>query len=306
MSGKPHVAVLMGGLSTEREVSLNSGAACAKALRNAGYTVTEVDVGRDVALRLAEVKPDVAFNALHGRFGEDGCVQGVLELMQIPYTHSGVRASAVAMDKPAAKVVFAAAGIPVVDGVVSTAGEAAERHLMKPPYVVKPTNEGSSVGVHIVRPGDNHYPRGLTEYWVATKPVLLERFVPGRELTVAVMGDRALAVTEILPSTEFYDYEAKYAAGGSRHVVPAPLPEAVTEKAKALAVATHKALGCRGVSRTDFRYDDTEGKGGLFVLELNSQPGMTATSLVPEQAAHLGMSFEELVTWMVEDASCDR
>ena len=304
MSAALHVAVLKGGLSTEREVSLNSGAACAQALRNAGFRVTEIDVGADVALRLAEVKPDVVFNALHGRFGEDGCVQGVLELMRIPYTHSGVRASAVAMDKPATKVVLAACGLPLAEGVATTAGEAAAGHLMAPPYVVKPTNEGSSVGVHIVRPGDNHYPQGLTEGWAADKPVLVERFIPGRELTVGVMHDRALAVTEILPTTEFYDYEAKYAAGGSRHVVPAQLPEGVTEKAKALAVAAHQALGCRGVSRTDFRFDDASGE--LIVLEVNTQPGMTGTSLVPEQAAYRGMSFEDLVTWMVEDASCDR
>lgn len=299
-----HVAVLKGGMSTEREVSLASGAACAKALRNAGFSVTEIDVGPDVAERLSEVKPDVAFNALHGRFGEDGCVQGVLELMRIPYTHSGVRASAVAMDKPAAKVVFAAVGLPLAEGVATTAGEAAAEHKMAPPYVVKPTNEGSSVGVHIVRAGDNHYPKGLTEFWPAEKAVLIERFIPGRELTVGVMHDRALAVTEILPATEFYDYEAKYSAGGSRHVVPAQIPEAVTEKAKALAVAAHRALGCRGVSRTDFRFDDESGE--LIVLEINTQPGMTGTSLVPEQAAFCGMSFEELVTWMVEDASCDR
>ncbi|PWR24729.1 D-alanine--D-alanine ligase [Zavarzinia aquatilis] len=304
MSAALHVAVLKGGLSTEREVSLNSGAACAQALRNAGFRVTEIDVGADLALRLSEVKPDVVFNALHGRFGEDGCVQGVLELMRIPYTHSGVRASAVAMDKPATKVVLAACGLPLAEGVATTAGEAAAGHLMAPPYVVKPTNEGSSVGVHIVRPGDNRYPQGLTEGWTADKPVLVERFIPGRELTVGVMHDRALAVTEILPATDFYDYEAKYAAGGSRHVVPAQLPEGVTEKAMALAVAAHRALGCRGVSRIDFRFDDASGE--LIVLEVNTQPGMTGTSLVPEQAAHCGMSFEALVTWMVEDASCDR
>ncbi|MCF4167067.1 D-alanine--D-alanine ligase [Zavarzinia compransoris] len=306
MSAARHVAVLLGGLSTEREVSLNSGAACAKALRNAGFAVTEVDAGADVAQRLAEIGPDVVFNALHGRYGEDGCVQGVLELMRIPYTHSGVRASAVAMDKPAAKLVFAAAGLPLAAGIATTAGEAAERHMMAPPYVVKPTNEGSSVGVHIVRPNDNRYPMGLTETWGPEKPVLIETFVPGRELTVAVMGDRALAVTEILPATEFYDYEAKYAAGGSRHVVPAEIPADVAERAKDLAVRAHGALGCRGVSRTDFRYDDAAGGAGLIVLEVNTQPGMTATSLVPEQAAHVGMSFEDLVTWMVEDASCDR
>lgn len=306
MSAARHIAVLKGGLSTEREVSLNSGAACAKALRNAGFTVTEIDAGADVALRLAEIGPDVVFNALHGRYGEDGCVQGVLELMRIPYTHSGVRASAVAMDKPAAKLVFAAAGLPLAKGVATTAGEAAKSHAMAPPYVVKPTNEGSSVGVHIVRPNDNRYPIGLTESWSAEKPVLIESFVPGRELTVAVMGDRALAVTEILPATEFYDYEAKYAAGGSRHVVPAEIPADIAAEAMDLAVRAHDALGCRGVSRTDFRYDDAEGGMGLIVLEVNTQPGMTATSLVPEQAAHIGMSFEELVTWMVEDASCDR
>lgn len=307
MTAPRHVAVLKGGLSAEREVSLNSGAACARALTNAGYRVTEIDAGHDVAQRLVEVKPDVVFNALHGRFGEDGCVQGVLELLAIPYTHSGVRASATAMDKPSAKAIFAAVGIPVVEGVVATVGEAAESHLLKPPYVVKPTNEGSSVGVHIVRPGDNRYPKGLTEGWHFGKQVLIERFVPGRELTVAVMGDRALAVTEILPMTEFYDYEAKYAQGGSRHVIPAQIPDDVAERARVLAVKAHQALGCRGVSRTDFRYDDTPGgTGELIVLEVNTQPGMTSTSLVPEQAAHVGMSFEALVTWMVEDASCER
>jgi D-alanine-D-alanine ligase len=307
MTAPRHVAVLKGGLSAEREVSLDSGAACARALVKAGFKVTEIDAGHDVALRLAEVKPDVVFNALHGRFGEDGCVQGVLELMEIPYTHSGVLASAMAMDKPHAKTVLAAAGIPLVEGVVATVGEAAESHLLKPPYVVKPTNEGSSVGVHIVRPGDNRYPKGLTEGWHYGKQVLIERFVPGRELTVAVMGDKALAVTEILPMTEFYDYEAKYAEGGSRHVIPAQIPAAVTARAKELAVKAHQALGCRGVSRTDFRYDDTpEGTGELIVLEVNTQPGMTSTSLVPEQAAHVGLSFEALVTWMVEDASCER
>lgn len=301
-----HVCVLKGGISAEREVSLVSGAACAAALGRAGFQVSEIDAGRDLAARLTETAPEVVFNALHGRFGEDGCVQGLLELMGLPYTHSGVCASALAMDKPQAKIVFAAAGLPVAEGVVATVGEAARAHLMAPPYVVKPTHEGSSVGVHIVRPGDNRYPDALTEGWHFGGRVLVERYVPGRELTVAVMGERALAVTEIVPHTDFYDYEAKYAVGGSRHVLPAVLPAAVADRAMAIAVEAHRVLGCRGVSRTDFRWDDRLGPDGLVVLEVNTQPGMTPTSLVPEQAAHVGLSFEALVTWIVEDASCDR
>ncbi len=300
------VCVLKGGLSAEREVSLVSGGACAAALHRVGYQVSELDVDRDLPARLAAQAPDVVFNALHGRYGEDGCVQGLLEVMGLPYTHSGVCASALAMDKPQAKVVFAAAGLPVAEGVVTTVGEAAKGHVMAPPYVVKPTHEGSSVGVHIVRPGDNRYPDALTQGWHFGARVLVERYVPGRELTVAVMGERALAVTEIVPNTEFYDYEAKYAAGGSRHVLPAVLPAAVAGQAMALAVEAHRVLGCRGVSRADFRWDEAKGPDGLVILEVNTQPGMTPTSLVPEQAAHRGLDFDALVTWIVEDASCDR
>ena len=302
------VAVLMGGLSAEREVSLDSGKGCAEALRGEGFDVIEVDPKTsDLTAQLHAAKPDVAFNALHGRWGEDGCVQGLLELLQIPYTHSGVLASALAMHKQRAKDVFAAAGLPVVKSIVVDRREASARHLMEPPYVVKPVNEGSSVGVFIIRKGDNRPPEALgAEKWELSSLMMVEEFVPGRELTVAVMGGKALAVTEITTGLPFYDYEAKYAAGGSKHTIPAPIPEAVAEDAMRLAERAHEALGCRGVTRTDFRYDDTEGKNRLVVLEVNTQPGMTATSLVPEQAAHLGIGYGALCRWMVEDASCDR
>ena len=306
------VAVLLGGLSPERDVSLVSGGACAKALRAEGFEVTEIDAGADVAERLKAARPDAAFNALHGRWGEDGCVQGVLEMMQIPYTHSGVLASAVAMHKERAKAVFRAAGLPLADSIVIDRHRASEKHAMKPPYVVKPVNQGSSVGVYIVRPGDNRPPGALgTAEWTLGDEVMVEEYVPGRELTVAVMGGggkapEGLAVTEIVPKTAFYDYEAKYAAGGSEHVVPAKVSKAVADEAMRLAERAHAALGCRGVSRTDFRYDDTKGQDRLIVLEVNTQPGMTPTSLVPEQAAHRGMSFNALVRWIIEDASCDR
>jgi D-alanine-D-alanine ligase len=301
------VAVLMGGRSPEREVSLVSGRACAKALREEGFETVEIDAQRDVAERLREVKPDAAFNALHGRWGEDGCVQGVLEMMEIPYTHSGVLASAIAMHKERAKEVFRAAGLPLADSMLVNRKEAAARHLMKPPYVVKPVNQGSSVGVYIVREGDNRPPEILgTDKWTLGDEVMLEDYVPGRELTAAVMGDRSLAVTEIVPRTKFYDYEAKYADGGSDHVIPAQISAAATKEAMELAVRAHAALGCRGVSRTDFRYDDTNGKSRIIILEINTQPGMTPTSLVPEQAAYTGMNFRKLVRWILEDASCDR
>jgi D-alanine-D-alanine ligase len=301
------VAVLLGGRSPEREVSLVSGRACAGALREEGFEVFEIDAQRDVAERLREAKPDAAFNALHGRWGEDGCMQGMLEMMEIPYTHSGVLASAIAMHKERAKAMFRAAGLPLADSIVVDRKLASQRHLLKPPYVVKPVNQGSSVGVYIVREGDNRPPGVLgTDEWNLGDEVMLEDYVPGRELTAAVMGTRSLAVTEIVPKTKFYDYEAKYAAGGSEHVVPAHLPPAVTNEAMDLALRAHAALGCRGVSRTDFRYDDTGDKNRLIVLEVNTQPGMTPTSLVPEQAAHTGMSFRSLVRWMLEDASCDR
>ena len=299
------VTVLMGGASAEREVSLRSGAAAAAALTEAGYAVTSLDIGRDPAeltRRLRDSGTEVVFNALHGRFGEDGCVQGVLDLMGLPYTHSGLLASAAAMDKAFARRLFASAGIPVAEGRVVVRGEAAP---LPRPYVVKPINEGSSVGVYIVREGDNRSP--LENWPFESDRVLVEAFIPGRELTAAVMGDRALGVLEITSERGFYDYEAKYAPGGSRHLMPAPLPAADYAEACRLAVEAHRVLGCRGVSRTDLRYDDTRPgqPARLVVLEVNTQPGMTATSLVPEIAAHAGIGFVQLVAWMVENATCD-
>ena len=295
------VAVLMGGPSAEREVSLVSGRACAAALREAGYQVVAVDCGPDLPARLAEIKPDVCFNALHGRWGEDGCVQGLLEWLKIPYTHSGVLASALAMDKARAKEVFAAAGLPIVASRLARREEVEAQHVLPPPYVVKPNNEGSSVGVYIVHPGSNA-PR-LAE----TMPdvVMVETYAPGRELTCAVMGDRALGVTDII-TNGWYDYDAKYKTGGSRHVIPADVPEYINAACLDYALRAHNALGCRGVSRTDFRWDDTRGVDGLILLETNTQPGMTPTSLAPEQAAHQGISFSDFCAWMVEDASCNR
>ncbi|ODA69013.1 D-alanine--D-alanine ligase B [Methyloligella halotolerans] len=305
-----HVAVLMGGMSAEREISLRSGEACAHALEEEGYRVTKIDAGRDVASRIVETAPDVCFNALHGRFGEDGCVQGILETLQIPYTHSGVLASALAMHKERAKASLKAGGVPVAESLVLPRLEAAERHAMKPPYVIKPVAEGSSVGVYIVREDQEHPPQELySADWGHGDEVMIERFIPGRELTCAVMGDEPLDVIEICPAQKsaFYDYEAKYAAGGSDHVLPAKLLPNVYQLVRKLSVAAHRALGCRGVSRSDFRYDDTAGgSGGLICLEVNTQPGMTSTSLVPELAAYSGRSFGELVRWIVEDASCNR
>lgn len=305
-----NVAVLMGGWSAEREVSLNSGQACAAALTEAGYAVTPIDAGRDIAARLAALKPDACFNALHGRWGEDGCVQGVLEVLGIPYTHSGPLASAVAMHKDRAKVMMSAAGIPVPDGRVVARSEAAKDHVLPRPYVLKPVTEGSSVGVFIVREDHAYPPQELSDpNWRFGEALLAERYIPGRELTCAVMGDRALGVTEIVPSDalRFYNYEAKYSDGGSLHVLPARISSNVYELVQKLTLTAHKALGCRGVSRADFRFDDTPGgTGELVCLEVNTQPGMTATSLVPELAAHAGYSFPELVAWMVEDASCNR
>lgn len=297
----PRVAVLMGGLSAEREVSLSSGRECAAALRVAGFQVIEVDCGPDLPARLAEIKPDVAFNALHGRWGEDGCVQGLLEWLRIPYTHSGVLASSLAMDKARAKEVYTAAGLPTVTSRLACREEVEAHHVLPPPYVVKPNNEGSSVGVYIVREGANA-PR-----LAATMPevVMVETYAPGRELTTAVMGDRALCVTDIITSG-WYDYDAKYTTGGSRHVIPADLPQEITDACLDYALRAHRALGCRGVSRTDFRWDETRGLAGLILLETNTQPGMTPTSLAPEQAGHCGISFPELCRWMVEDASCNR
>jgi D-alanine-D-alanine ligase len=313
MTATKKIAVLMGGFSSEREISLTSGKGCAEALRGEGFEVAEMDPkASDLAAQLNAYKPDAAFNALHGRYGEDGCVQGLLELLRIPYTHSGVLASALAMHKDHAKQVFAAAGLPLAKSLVCDRREAAARHLMEPPYVVKPLDEGSSVGVFIIRKGDNRPPAELgSDTWNLTDKMMVEEFVPGREMTVSVMGGgdkpvKALAVTEINTNLAFYDFEAKYAAGASHHTLPAPLPPKVTEEAMRLAERAHAALGCRGVSRADFRYDDTEGKHRLVVLEVNTQPGMTPTSLVPEQAAYVGMSYGALCRWLVEDASCDR
>ena len=295
------VAVLMGGSSAEREVSLSSGRECAKALREAGYEVIEVDCGPDLAARLSDIKPDVAFNALHGRWGEDGCVQGILEWLRIPYTHSGVLASALAMDKQKAKEVYTAAGLPTVQSRLACREEVEAHHVLPPPYVVKPNNEGSSVGVYIVHPGSNA-PR-LAE--TMPEVVMVETYAPGREMTVAVMGDRALCLTDII-TEGWYDYTAKYSTGGSRHVLPAEVPQDITDACMDYALRAHKALGCRGVSRTDFRWDETRGLAGLILLETNTQPGMTPTSLAPEQAAYCGIAFPDLCRWMVEDASCNR
>lgn len=296
------VAVLMGGLSAEREVSLVSGRECANALRVAGYEVIEVDAGPDLVARLQEIRPDVVFNALHGRWGEDGCVQGILEWLRIPYTHSGVLASALAMDKQRSKEAYRAAGLPIVDSVLASRDEARRRHVLPPPYVVKPYNEGSSVGVYIVAEGANAPPQ-----LAATMPdtVMVETYAPGREMTCAVLGDRALAVTDIITSG-WYDYDAKYKAGGSRHEVPAQVPAEIADACLDYALRAHRALGCRGLSRTDFRWDEARGLAGLILLETNTQPGMTPTSLAPEQAAHVGIGFPELCRWIVEDASCDR
>jgi D-alanine-D-alanine ligase len=308
MTKMKHVAVLMGGWSAEREVSLRSGKACADALDRNGYRVTRIDVARDIAAVLASVKPDVAINLLHGRPGEDGTIQGMLEILQIPYSHSGPLSSALAMQKDVAKVVMANAGVAVPAGVVVSRREAAKSHVLPPPYVIKPIAEGSSVGVFIVTEDHSYPPQELTRHdWPYGERLLCERYIAGKELTCAVVGDDALGVIEIVPAVKFYDYEAKYAPGGSKHLLPAPLKPNVYQEVRRLALLAHQALGCRGVSRADFRYDDRmDGTQGLVCLEVNTQPGMTETSLVPELAAHSGMTFEELVRWMVEDASLDR
>lgn len=308
MSEKRHVAVLMGGWSAERPVSLVTGKGCAEALRAEGFRVTEIDVGRDIAEVLIQLKPDVCFNALHGQWGEDGCVQGLLEILNIPYTHSGVLASAVAMHKERTKAVYRSAGLPIVNDIVCSRHDVSRQTAIKPPFVIKPVNQGSSVGVFIIRSGDNRPPEQLTSPdWNLGDEVMVEEFVPGRELTVAVMDGKALAVTEIVPRTKFYDYDAKYAEGGSEHVVPAKLHPDAYQSAMDLAEKAHAVLGCRGISRTDFRYDDTKGEPGrIILLETNTQPGMTPTSLAPEQAAFKGISYQALCRWLVEDASCGR
>ncbi len=300
------VAVLYGGISAEREVSLASGRQVIAALRSLGYDVTPIEVGPDLRQTIAALtpKPDVVFNALHGRFGEDGAIQGVLDWLDIPYTHSGVRASAVAMDKAASKAIFASAGLPVAAGSVMAIADLIEADPMALPYVVKPVNEGSSVGVEIMRAGDNRR-AAVAAGWRFGTQAMIEEFIPGRDLTVGVMGDRALTVTEMIATSAFYDYESKYAEGGSRHVVPAEIHPHALDRAMEIALAAHRALGCTGASRADFRYDDTKGEPGrLVLLEVNTQPGLTATSLLPEQAAHLGMDFPALCRWMVEHAAC--
>jgi D-alanine-D-alanine ligase len=303
------VAVLMGGWSVERKVSLASGEACSVALRKSGFNVVPIDVKREtIANILTDLRPDVAFNALHGKWGEDGCASALLETLGIPYTHSGVLASSVAMHKEKSKALFRAAGVPVADSKLVPIEIAAERHPMSLPYVLKPVAEGSSVGVHIIDHTSNG-PRQqlLEERAIYGDEVMVERFVAGRELTCAVMGDIALGVMDIVPRIGFYDYEAKYEQGGSEHIFPADVPAAVYRKCQQYSLMAHKALGCRGVSRSDFRYDDTSGASGeLILLEVNTQPGMTGTSLVPELAGHVGHTFEELVTWMVNDASLNR
>jgi D-alanine-D-alanine ligase len=292
----------MGGPSAEREVSLSSGRECASALRDEGFEVTELDAGPDLSERLRALAPDVVFNALHGRWGEDGCVQGLLEWMRIPYTHSGVLASALAMDKQRSKAAFRTAGLPVVDSLICRKADVMAAHAMSPPYVVKPNNEGSSVGVYLVNEAANGPPVLSADM---PDDVMVETFVPGRELTTTVIGDRALTVTDIL-TDGWYDYDAKYKPGGSRHVVPADIPSDIFDLCLDYALRAHEVLGCRGVSRTDFRWDDSRGADGLILLETNTQPGMTPTSLSPEQAGAVGMSFGALCRWMVEDASCNR
>ena len=296
-----HVAVLLGGLSSEREVSLVSGAACADALGRLGATVSRVDAGRDLAQVLAKLKPDVCFNALHGAWGEDGCVQGVLETLGVPYTHCGVLASALAMDKAKSKAVLAAAGVVVPGGGLFNRFTAAAEHVMPPPYVVKPNAEGSSVGVFLVFEGANSPPQEIVApSWTYGEDVMVEPYIQGKELAVGVMDGKAMTVTEIIPRTGFYDYDAKYAEGGSQHIVPARIPQHAFEKALKLSEMAHAALGCRGVTRSDLRYDDINDV--LVLLEVNTQPGMTPTSLVPEQAAAQGVDFDRLVLWITEDA----
>lgn len=298
----PRVAVLLGGFSAEREVSLSSGAECARALRGEGFEVVELDAGKDLAQRLAHVKPDVAFNALHGRWGEDGCVQGILEWMQIPYTHSGVLASSLAMDKERTKAVYLTAGLPIADSVLAQKADIEARHVLPPPYVVKPYNEGSSVGVYLVHEAANSPPQLSDDLpdWL-----MVETYVPGRELTATVMGGKALMVTDIV-TEGWYDYDAKYKVGGSYHVVPAEIPSDIFAACLDYAERAHEVLGCKGISRTDFRWDQARGQDGLVLLETNTQPGMTPTSLSPEQAQATGMDFGALCRWLVEDASCNR
>ena len=299
-----HVAILMGGWSTERDVSISSGLACAQALRSSGFQVTKIDVDRNISSVLAKLKPDVCFNALHGPIGEDGNIQGLLNIMGIPYTHSGVQASAIAMDKIRTKEICSKAGLSCPDGSSLSRNDISLLELEKRPFVIKPKSQGSSIGVHIVRPKDNYIP--FLKKWSYGEELVIEKFIPGRELTVGVLNGIALCVTEITSERGFYDYNAKYEPGGSKHIIPADLPDKIVRKALDQAVVAHKTLGCRGITRSDFRYDDTDGDlGDLYFLEINTQPGMTSTSLVPEQASYAGMTFSELLIQLLEAAECD-
>ena len=304
-----NVVVLMGGWVAERSVSLSSGNACADALESLGYNVKRVDVDRNIANTLFELKPDVVFNALHGPYGEDGSIQGILELLEIPYTHSGVLASALAMNKEKAKTVLYAADVPTAEHRIMSLDDIGDTHPVEPPYVLKPIQEGSSYGVFIV---DNHQSFPKSEFtnikWEYGNDVMVEKFIPGRELTCAVMGNMVLDIIEIIPNKEkFYNFQAKYKHGGSKHIIPAEISSEIYSTVQDYAMKAHNSLGCKGVTRSDFRYDDQiGGVDGLFCLELNTQPGMTPTSLVPEMAEYSGFSFEELVNWILEDASCQR
>ena len=299
-----HVAILMGGWSTERDVSISSGLACAQALRSSGFQVTKIDVDRNISSVLAKLKPDVCFNALHGPIGEDGNIQGLLNIMGIPYTHSGVQASAIAMDKIRTKEICSKAGLSCPEGSSLSKNDISLLELEKRPFVIKPKSQGSSIGVHIVRSKDNYIP--FLKKWSYGEELVIEKFIPGRELTVGVLNGIALCVTEITSERGFYDFGAKYELGGSKHIIPADLPEIIVRKALDQAVVAHKTLGCRGITRSDFRYDDTQGDlGHLYFLEINTQPGMTSTSLVPEQASYAGMTFSELLIQLLEAAKCD-
>ncbi|WP_417810101.1 D-alanine--D-alanine ligase [Thalassospira alkalitolerans] len=301
-----HVAVIFGGWSAEREVSLSSGVECIKALREKGYQVTEIDATRDLAAQLAAIdpKPDVVFNALHGRWGEDGAVQGLLEIMGLPYTHSGVRASSIAMDKMSAKAIFAEYDIPCARHVWVSRDEIANGTALPPPYVLKPNNEGSSVGVEIVLTAEEEQ-NMLAREWTHGDGVMQEEFIPGREMTLAVKDGKAMEIIEILTGNHaFYDFESKYVAGGSEHIIPADIPDDLRAKLQDCAEKAYRALGCRGIARADFRYDPAQDR--VAILEINTQPGMTPTSLVPDAARYDGFSFADIVAWMVEDASCER
>ena len=297
-----HVAVVNGGRSAERQVSIVSGRECSAALRRLGYKVSEVEAGNDLPEVLSQLNPDVIFNALHGRYGEDGCVQGLFEWLEIPYTHSGVQASALAMDKSTSKKIFKNENLPVAESILTSSELAFSAHLMEPPYVIKPLNEGSSVGVNVVL---GHEDKFLPVEKNIPNQVLLEKFIPGKELTTTIMGDQPLGVTDIITDS-WYDYESKYNFGGSKHIVPADIPKEIYDGCEDFALRAHLALGCRGISRADFRWDNSLGIDGLFLLELNTQPGMTPTSLSPEQAKAKGISFESFCNWIVEDASCNR